>query len=244
MRRPVKAVLFDLDDTLFDHSASVAHAISLLRQDHAALQTRPLADVLVEHRRLLEHMHLEVLAGRLSVDQARIDRMRGIFRFCGAEVAHEIAVQSAQLHRQRYRQCQRAVPGAVELLQRLRPLARIAIVTNNLLEEQRAKLAVCGLSSLVDLMVTSEECGHTKPSAEIFRIALDRLGCRAEESVMIGDSWESDIVGAHNAGIRPLWFNRSGAVKRDDQVDEIASFEPVEPVLKWILSAGDGEHFS
>jgi FMN phosphatase YigB (HAD superfamily) len=54
---------------------------------------------------------------------------------------------------------------------------------------------------------------------------------------MIGDSWASDIVGARNAGIRALWFNRSGAVAEAGiEVDEIASFEPVEPVVKWIFT--------
>ncbi len=232
----VKAVLFDLDDTLFDHSASVAHSLDRLRRDHASLQTRSLDDILLEHRRLLEVLHTEVLAGRLTQDQARINRMRGIFKFCGVNASDELAGRSAVLHRERYRSFQRAVPGALTLLTHIHSRAKIGIVTNNLLAEQRAKLRVCGLSLVIDQMVTSEECGHTKPDAEIFRIALERLECAASQSVMVGDSWETDICGARNAGIRALWFNRY-AFRRPggEPVEEIASFEPVQPALAMIF---------
>jgi len=221
-----KAVLFDLDETLFDHAHSVAHSMQLVRRDHECLQTRSLEEILAEHRRLLEGMHPEVLAGRLHPDQARILRIRGIFTFCQADISDELAHEVAALHRQRYRDAQRAVSGAVELLKALKGHAHIGIVTNNFVEEQRAKLEVCGLSRFVDVMVTSEECGYAKPAPEIFHIALDHLRCSAHEAVMIGDSWEVDIVGARNAGIRPIWFNRFGLKQpQGENVQELRSLE-------------------
>ena len=221
-----KTVLFDLDETLFDHSYSVAHSMELLRRDHECLQTKPLEEILAEHRRLLEEMHIDVLAGRLHPDQARILRMRGIFRFCQADVSDELALEVAALHRQRYREVQRAIPGAVDLLKALKDVALIGIVTNNFLEEQRAKLDICGLTAFVDVMVTSEECGFAKPAPEIFQIALDQLRCSAHDAVMIGDSWEVDIIGARNAGIRPIWFNRFGLKQpQGENVQELRSLE-------------------
>jgi putative hydrolase of the HAD superfamily len=222
----LKAVLFDLDETLFDHSYSVAHSMELLRNDHECLQRKTLAEILSEHRRILEEMHLEVLAGRLDPDLARILRMRGIFRFCGADISEELALETASLHRQRYRAVQRPIPGAARLLASLQGRVKIGIVTNNLLEEQRAKLEVCGLTSYVDELVTSEECGYTKPAPEIFYIALQRLDCLANEVVMVGDSWEVDVVGARNAGIRPIWFNRFGLKQpAGERVQEIQSLD-------------------
>ena len=49
-----------------------------------------------------------------------------------------------------------------------------------------------------------------KPDPRIFAIALERLGCAAADAVMIGDSWPADIEGARAAGVRAIWFNRSG----------------------------------
>ncbi len=129
------------------------------------------------------------------------------------------------------------MPGAVALLQELRRHGvKIGIVTNNLLEEQKDKLAACGLSGLVDALVTSEEFACTKPDPQIFGIALDLVGCTRAEAVMVGDSWEADIVGARNAGIRAVWFNRFGAAQPPGEpVEEISSLEPAELVARTLL---------
>ena len=236
----IRAVLFDLDETLFDHSHSATRSMELLRAQYECLQSKSLDEIMAEYRRLLELLHIDVLTGRLTQDQARIDRMRGIFRFCGVDMDFEDAAAVAVLHRDCYRTTQRAIPGARELLEALRGRVKVGIVTNNLLEEQRVKLEVCGLSSFIDELITSEEYGCRKPDAEIFKIALDRLQCSKEEAVMVGDSWETDIIGARNAGIRPIWFNRAGATRpaNESPVTEIASLVPHETVIRTICSRG------
>ena len=87
----------------------------------------------------------------------------------------------------------------------------IGIVSNNLQREQEDKLRFCGFDSRVDAVVISEGAGVSKPDPAIFRIALTLLGCEPTEAVMIGDAWRTDIAGAIAAGIRPVWFNRTGA---------------------------------
>jgi len=232
----LKAIFFDLDDTLFDHSYGVFYSMEKMHQDYECLQTRSVAEIVAEHRRLLDLIHIEVLAARLTQDQARVQRMQGLFSFCGATAGEEVAVQAAARHRRRYLEAQRAVPGARELLTRLRASMKIVVVTNNLLREQQEKLQTCGLTDVVDDLITSEEFGFAKPDPEIFRIALHRAHCTAAEAVMIGDSWNVDIVGARNAGIRPIWFNR----RRDPQpdgapVEEIHSLEPTDSIAAQIL---------
>ena len=61
-----------------------------------------------------------------------------------------------------------------------------------------------GLSHLVRVHASSAEAGVNKPHAGIFRLALRKAGVRAEEAIHVGDSYESDVVGARNAAIRPL----------------------------------------
>ncbi len=97
--------------------------------------------------------------------------------------------------------------------------ASLGIVSNNLLDEQQEKLRVCGLDELVDALVVSEEAGVSKPDPAIFRVALDRLRVRADETVMIGDSWAADVEGARAAGIRAIWFNPAGAAAPDPYAD-------------------------
>ena len=91
--------------------------------------------------------------------------------------------------------------------------------------EQRQKIAACGFGPFLDTVVISEEAGVTKPDPRIFRLALERLGRPADETVMIGDAWDTDIAGARAAGIRPLWFNRFGAPSPDRSVTEIRALE-------------------
>jgi HAD superfamily hydrolase (TIGR01549 family) len=226
----LKTILFDLDETLFDHSYSVAHSMGVLRQDHSALQSRSVDELLAEYKRLLEEVHIDVLAGRLNPDLARVQRMRALFAFCGVEVSEPVLLEAVALHRERYQAVKRAVPGALELLRRLKSRWSIGVVTNNMTGEQRVKLEDCGLTPLVDELITSEDCGVAKPDSRIFRIALDRVGCAAGEAVMVGDSWEMDVVGARNAGIHPIWFNRFGQPQPEgEQVAEIRSFEGLTP---------------
>ena len=115
--------------------------------------------------------------------------------------------------------------------------ALVGIVTNNLLEEQQDKLRQCRLDGYVDELVVSEKAGVSKPDPRIFQIALDRLGCRRDEVVMVGDSWPADVAGAIAAGIRAVWFNpqRKPRPEPSTSVDEIHALEPIEDALRVIF---------
>jgi putative hydrolase of the HAD superfamily len=83
----------------------------------------------------------------------------------------------------------------------------------------------------------SEEVGVLKPDPHIFRIALERVGCRAEDAVMVGDMWDIDILGARAAEIRAIWLNRFGLANPDPALaTKITSFEPVDDALRAILA--------
>ena len=230
-----RAVLFDLDDTLFDHRRSARAALQAVHSRHAA--DLDFAAFERHHGVYLEEMHLEVLAGRIGLDDARRERFRKVFLALGVTLdAGEVdAVASA--YRSGYMTSRRALAGAEALLSALRPHARVAIVTNNLLDEQRDKLEYCGLAPLVDVLVASEEAGVSKPDPEIFRIALARIRVPASEAVMVGDSWVNDIQGAREAGIRAVWFNPERLEKPADAADvrEIHALEPALDVIQVLL---------
>jgi FMN phosphatase YigB (HAD superfamily) len=76
----------------------------------------------------------------------------------------------------------------------------------------------------------------SKPAPAIFAAALDRLQCRPDEAVMIGDSWAADIIGARAAGIRPIWFNPLGQPQEEGgATDQLQSLEPTAAVLEVIF---------
>ncbi len=231
----VRAVLFDLDDTLFDHRHCAREALAAIRESHDALARVDAAALEALHARILEVLHLEVLAGRMDLDAARVERFARLFREVGHEPEKDLAVRAAGMYRQGYIDARRQVAGAAALLDALRPGIRIVVVSNNLLNEQRAKIRDCGLEPLVDVLVVSEEVGVSKPDPAIFAEALVRAGCSAPEAVMVGDSWPNDVEGARAVGIRPVWFNPDGAPAPDPSVEVITALEPAADVVAVIL---------
>jgi putative hydrolase of the HAD superfamily len=233
-----RAVLFDLDDTLFDHRRSARAALTELHRVHG--RGTDLDGFEREHTRFLEVMHIEVLAGRVGLDEARRERFRRVFLAFGIalDAADVDAVASA--YRSGYMSARRALDGAADLLIALRPHARIGIVTNNFLDEQRDKLDYCGLAPLVDMLIASEDVGVSKPDRGIFDIALDRMGVTAADAVMVGDSWVNDVAGAVQAGIRAIWFNpdRKPAPVDPPGVREIHALTPPEEIIPLILETG------
>jgi len=230
-----RAVLFDLDDTLFDHRRSARAALTEVHRVHAPDADFPAFEQ--HHAHYLEEMHLEVLAGRIGLDDARRERFRRVFVALGMPLAEADVDAVATAYRRGYMAARRAVEGAADLLAAIRPHARIGIVTNNLLDEQRDKLAFCGLTPLVDELVVSDDVGASKPDPEIFHLALARLDAGAEEAVMVGDSWDADIVGAVAAGIRPVWFNPSRKRRpfNPPDVAEIHALAPADDLLPLLL---------
>ena len=101
------------------------------------------------------------------------------------------------------------LPGAEELVRYLAAKYPLTVVTNGFVEVQYEKFDKSGLRDCFAHIVLSEEVGCQKPNPRIFEEALRMNGLQAEDVVMIGDSWNSDIQGAINAGIDQIWIRKS-----------------------------------
>ena len=190
-----------------------------------------------QHTLLLEEFHPDVISGRLDMDAARRERFRRLFACFGSAAPDSLCAEAAGQYRRDYVDARRAVAGAETLLAAVRQHASIAIVSNNMLQEQEDKLEYCRLAPYVDALVVSERAGCSKPDPEIFRITLDTLGVDAGEAVMVGDSWTADIDGARAAAIRPVWFNPLRVPSPDPGLDvaELYSLEPTAAALAVIF---------
>jgi putative hydrolase of the HAD superfamily len=221
--------LSDLDDTLFDHTRATRTALEVVRAATPGLAPLSLDDLHHQHAEILEVLHVEVVAGRVAIDDARIERFRRLLVAAGADRAADHAPEVARRYRREYEVASQPVAGAVELLTRLKHAgALVVIVTNNVAAEQRLKLARCGLADLVDELVTSEEVGVSKPDQRIFQEALERARAAPADAVMLGDAWATDIEGALASGIRPVWLNRFGKITPNGSVVELTSLEPID----------------
>jgi len=233
----IRAVLFDLDDTLFDHQYCSRTALGTVRSMHDAFGRLDLSELEAEHSRILEAIHAEVMVGRIPLDVARVERFRQLYEAAGVQADQSLATRTALAYRDAYIEARQPIVGAGDVLRAVRSRAKVGIISNNLLAEQREKLRHCRLEDSYDALIVSEEFGVSKPDPKLFEIALSRLACDAAEAVMIGDSWAADVLGAIASGIRPVWFNRNGVPAPDPtlRVAEIRSFDDVDDVLRTIF---------
>lgn len=232
-----------MDDTIFDHAFATREALASLRQIEPALSVWSPDELVSRHSVVLEEMHQEVLAGRVTIDAARAQRFQRLLESAsGGRATPGRAPELAQRYREEYERAWRPVPGATEVLAALKSAGIvIGIVTNNLHAEQEFKLRRCDSDRHVDELIASSEVGITKPDPEIFRIALDRIGIAPDEAAMVGDVWDTDIAGAQAAGVRPVWFNWRGLPPRAASVVELSSLLPTDVAVRVIVSSADHE---
>jgi len=99
------------------------------------------------------------------------------------------------------------VDGARKVLDYLHGHYEVAIITNGFKEVQYDKIRKSELSKYFRKIFISEEIGAQKPGKQIFEYAIKSMNAPKKSALMIGDSWEADIVGAMNIGIDQIYYN-------------------------------------
>ena len=95
------------------------------------------------------------------------------------------------------------------------------IITNVFEEVQYIKLASSDLIQYFDVIVTSEQVGVKKPNSKIFEFALEQAKAKPDESIMIGDDFPVDILGAEKIGMQGVYFNPNKLAHSNAVVHEI-----------------------
>ena len=108
------------------------------------------------------------------------------------------------------------ISGAHEMMDYLKQRGyRMHMCSNGFHEVQYKKLDACGLRDYFDTIILSEDAGVNKPSKAYFDYALKLSGASRETTLMIGDNLQSDIIGALNAGLDAMLFNRWAIEDKD-----------------------------
>lgn len=118
----------------------------------------------------------------------------------------------------------------------LREVCQLALITNGAPDLQREKIQRANLAQYFDEILISGEVGVGKPDCRIFTLALEALATSPSEAVMVGDSLARDICGAHHAGLKGIWVNRSGSdaasqVTPDIQITSLSQMFELLPTL-------------
>ena len=124
------------------------------------------------------------------------------------------------------------VEGAHELMDYLKQKGyRMHMCSNGFHEVQYKKLAACGLRSYFDTIILSEDAGANKPSPLYFDYALKVSGADKATTLMIGGNLQTDIAGAHQAGLDTILFNRWKEEHSDVPTHIVATLSEIMNIL-------------
>lgn len=202
-------LFFDLDHTLWDFEAN-ARATLLSLYNSLQLEQRGVYDFELFHKNYLaynEKLWEQYRNGKIKQDELRVKRMRMAlldFKIADETLAQEMNVSFLDLLPTRTI----LFPYAFEILNYLTDKKyELHLITNGFEITQHSKLRYSGLDRFFKEVITSEGSNSLKPNKEIFDFAFEKTGAKPEESIMLGDSIEVDILGAMNAGIDQVFIN-------------------------------------
>ncbi len=152
-----------------------------------------------------------VRSGSLEIEYESEYRFKKMLEFLGLSVNEdELSSLLVSYDAEFSKQC-RTMPGASEILASIRESGiKTAVITNGPRKTQIRTVERLKLNHLIDFMITPEDAGVLKPDPRIFIRATDLANVLPENSVMVGDSWANDILGASSIGMKPVWLNRKG----------------------------------
>lgn len=226
-------ILFDLDDTIFDHKHSRLCGLSAMQDLIPQLRSVSLKALESEHDRHLLANYEATLSGQMSVADARAERIKSPLRTFGVQVSPTLLQEADNLYRSLYEENRRPVPGVVRLMQSLKNDMPLGLVTNGLSVIQHEKIDVCNVRNLIQFIFISDKIGYKKPERAFFEHVFSRTGSTPNKTVLVGDLWDSDILGGHSVGMRTIWLNRYGLKCPDPSITrEIRGYEPIESTLE------------
>ncbi len=194
----IKAVFFDIDDTLYDTSG------------FARLARRAAINVMIDAGLPLSSDEAYKLLKEIIKEKgSNYDKHFNILtkRVFGEEKPLLIALGMITYHNVKFALL-RLFPKTPSTLIYLKSKGyHLGVISDGITIKQWEKLIRLGLNHFFDEVVTSEEAGVEKPDERIFRLALDCMGCQPTKSIMIGNKFNKDIIGAINIGMSAILVN-------------------------------------
>ena len=200
-----KAVIFDIDNTLYSYDeahAAAYHALTAYARQRLSMPQKAFDELHRLGSTLLE----EHSGGRCAAIHNRLIRYQLMLEHARLPILH--APVMAELYWTTLLASMKPFPGVVTALRAIRDRGRIlGIGTNMTADRQFEKLERLEILPLIDFMVTSEEVSAEKPDRRLFDCCARKAGCAPKECVFVGDSLRGDVQGALDAGMAAIWFH-------------------------------------
>lgn len=211
----MKAIVFDVDDTLYDLSNPFREAYKELFQKEHGFDVE---GAFLASRRYSDAVYAQSLSGEMSMEEMYIYRFQNAFCDYGREISAKKALEFQKVYEQKQQEI-KMTRTMKQLLCDLKDQVVLGIITNGPAQHQWDKVNALGVSEWIpkDHVFISGELGVAKPDREIFDRAAEKLGVCVEEAWYVGDSFANDIAGAKKAGWNAVWYNHRGHVAEGEE---------------------------
>jgi HAD superfamily hydrolase (TIGR01509 family) len=214
MKKNIKAVLFDVDETLFDRNLAQRAVLEIIVKQlpgvFDAFKPERVLEAFLESDRI---MTADFNAGAPS-EGLRNMRSELFLRLLGT--SEDYVTTITELYVRNYPTVMAPVDGAIPIVKELSLRFKVGVVSNGFPDVQYRKLETIGLRDLFSCIVLSEEFGIRKPNAKIFHHATSLLHMQPSECLYVGDSYTNDVIGAKTAGMQACWLNRESLKPQDE----------------------------
>ncbi|HEM3667765.1 TPA: HAD family hydrolase [Streptococcus suis] len=221
----MKALIFDVDDTLYDQIQPFEHAL----ERHIEVAREQIEPLYLSFRRYADEVFEATAIGKMSLKDSHIYRMKHALADFGYQVsdATALAIQIDYDYFQGQIELSPVFPEIFSWCQ-AQGIA-MGIITNGPYRHQLRKIRTMGLVNWFELehVLISGQVGITKPNPAIFQLMEERLGMSGEDICYLGDSFENDVVGAKAANWKAIWFNHR------KRVEPIAPYQADKVVTDW-----------
>lgn len=200
----VKHIFFDLDHTLWDFDKNSELAFRSVFAKHKILiETEKFLKIYTPINENYWKLYRE---DRVTKEDLRHGRLKESFDALKMVVEDEQIKIMAIDYIDHLPNHNHLLEGTLEILEYLQNY-RLHIITNGFREVQYKKMKSSGILGFFKTITTSEDVGVKKPNPKIFEAALEKAGATAAESLMIGDNFEADILGAEEVGMKTILYN-------------------------------------
>ena len=217
----IKHIFFDLDHTLWDFETNSNKTFAYIF-DRNGIRIN-FNDFMEVYQPINFRYWKLFREDKVSKADLRYGRLREAFDAIGFDTNDEMIHVLSEEYITYLADHNALFENALHVLDYLKPQYSMHIITNGFEEVQHRKLQNSNLLPFFDQVITSEKVGVKKPNPAIFEYAMELTGAGAHESVMIGDNFEADILGAMNVGMQAIFckFNGEIATKEVPTVDNL-----------------------
>ena len=211
-----KAVLFDVDDTLYDQTVPFKEAYAQYFGDKPPVPAEVIYPVT---RKYSDQVYSQAMSGQITMEELYIYRVQKAFEEYNITITVEeaLAFQKVYADRQRHIHMSETME---KILAYCAGKAKLGIITNGPSAHQWNKVKSLQAERWIlhENIFVSGDVGAEKPERKIFDHAKQMMKLEDAEVWFVGDSYELDVKGAMNAGWNAVWMNRRGREKPDDNV--------------------------